>query len=95
MYYLRKKSHEATLPEVIKTNGTVIPERKYMKEERAIYKHKRFSRFYRKPYPDCGEKDLELYKVKKLRVIMELRKEMYDYCGEWFDVYDEDVKIKM
>ena len=45
MYYLRKEPYEATISEIKKTDGTVIPERNYMTEDRAVYKHYRFSRF--------------------------------------------------
>ena len=47
MYYLRKEPYEQTIPAIKKTYGTVIPERKYMAEDRAVYKHPRYSRFYR------------------------------------------------
>lgn len=38
MYYLRKEPYESTIQEIVKTNGEVIPERKYMTEDRALYK---------------------------------------------------------
>lgn len=93
MYYLRKEPYESIIPEIEKTDGTVIPERKYIVHDRAIYKHKRFSRFYRSSYPDCGDNSLKLYEVKSLKKILQLREEMYEYCGEWFDVYDENGKV--
>ena len=47
MYYLRKEPYEQIIPQIEKTDGTIIPERKYIIEDRAIYKHPQFSRFYR------------------------------------------------
>jgi len=95
MYYLRKEPHEAVIPEIIKTDGSVIPERKYMTDDRAIYKHREFSRFYRKSFLGIAGKhqSMALYQCKTLKKILQLRKGMFDYSGEWFDVYDENGKV--
>jgi len=93
MFYLRKEAHEKTVPAITKTDGEIIPERTYIVEDRAIYKHKRFSRFYRKPYPSNRDTSLKLYKVKSLKRILALRKSTFDYSGEWFDVYDDNGKV--
>lgn len=90
MYYLRKKSYEEVIPEIKKTDGTIIPARKYMTGDRAIYKDNRLSRFYRDQYPVPRNKGIHLYKTKKLSTVMKHRQWLYDYCGEWFDVYDEN-----
>lgn len=95
MFYLRSEAHESTIPEMKKTDGTVIPERKYMVEERAIYKHKELSRFYRNPYPISRDNELILYKTDSLEEILELRESMFEYCGEWFDVYDNGGKVSL
>lgn len=93
MYYLRKEPYEKTIPEIQKTDGTVIPERKYMVEDRALYKHNQFSRFYRQSYTGDKGNGCRLYKAKKLSTILRQRKALFDYCGEWFDVYDENGKV--
>lgn len=93
MYYLRKQSYEITIEEIKKTNGTIIPERKYMTLDRALYKATGMNRFYRRCYPDPKEKGLRLYRCKKLSTILEYREKLYEYSGEYFDVYDENGKI--
>lgn len=95
MYYLRKEPYEAVIHEIIKTDGSVIPERKYMTDDRAIYKHHDFSRFYRKSFSGTAVKHqgMKLYRCKTLKQIIKLRKGIFDYCGEWFDVYDENGKV--
>lgn len=95
MYYLRKESYEQIIPEIKKTDGTVIPERKYITEDRALYKHNKFSRFYRSGYTEFKKSRMHLYKVKTLKTILEQREALYDYCGEWFDVYDENGKVEI
>lgn len=97
MYYLRKEPYEATIPEIPKTDGTVIPARNYMTEDRAVYKHNRFSRFYRSTFYGIDEHPIgmKLYTCKTLKRILELRQITYDYCDEWFDVYDENGKVEL
>ncbi|HHY42558.1 MAG TPA: hypothetical protein GX514_06900 [Thermoanaerobacterales bacterium] len=86
MFYLRKEEHEMEY----KIGDEV---KKCIVEDRAIYKHKNLDRFYRNPYPIPEYSDLELYKAKTLKNILELRKRMFEYCGEWFDIYDENGKV--
>lgn len=93
MYYLRKESYEQVIPEIKKIDGTIIPERKYMTSDRALYKLNGMSRFYRRGYPNPEEKGMKLYKVKKLQTILEQRNALYEYSGEWFDVYDDSGKV--
>jgi hypothetical protein len=95
MYYLRKESYEQVIPEVKKTDGTIIPERKIMTEDRAIFKHHDFSRFYRGTFTSLIGKyqGMKVYTCKTLKKILGLRKDTFDYCGEWFDVYDENGKV--
>ena len=92
MYYLRKKSYEQIIPEIHKTNGEIVPECKYTIEDRAIYKHPRCSRFYRGTFTGLEEKyqEMRVYTCKTLQHIISLRKSVFDYSGEWFDVYDEN-----
>lgn len=95
MYYLRKKSYEQIIPEIKKNDGTIIPERKYMTGDRAVYKDNKFGRFYRDQYPFPHNKGVHLYKVKKLSTIMSHRQWLYNHCGEWFDIYDENGKVNI
>ncbi|WP_339193823.1 hypothetical protein MKY95_18865 [Paenibacillus sp. FSL P4-0176] len=95
MYYLRKEPEERVVPEIVKTDDTVIPERKFMSDDRAIYKHHDFSRFYRGTFKGIAEKyqGMKVYQCKTLKRIVELRESMYQYCGEYFDIYDESGKV--
>lgn len=97
MYYLRKEPYESKIPEIKKTNGEVIPEREYMTQDRAIYKHSKFSRYYRGKFYGINEKyqGMKIYTCKTLKKILELRQDTFDYCGEWFDVYDENGKVEI
>ena len=92
MYYLRKESYEDVIPPINKTDGTVIPERKYMTEDRAVYKHHDLSRFYRGAFNGLSEKyqGMRVYTCKTLRTIEKLRQTTFEYCGEMFDIYDEN-----
>lgn len=96
MYYLRKEPYEQTIAEIKKTDGTVIPAQTYMTDDRAIYKAHGLSRFYREDFHGIGKNPvgMKLYTCKTLKRILELRQSTYDYCGEWFDVYDENGKVE-
>ena len=94
MYYLRKEPYEIIIPEIHKTDGTVIPERKIITDDRAIYKHNNYSRFYRQNFTGTYNLDgMTLYWCEQLEEILELRQSTFYYCGEWFDVYDENGKV--
>lgn len=95
MYYLRKEPYEETIPEIKKTDGTVIPERKYMTDDRALYKANGLSRFYRREYTGDKQPGFTLYKVKKLSTILKQRSNLEEYCGELFDVYGENGKVDL
>jgi hypothetical protein len=97
LYYLRKEPYEQTMPEIKKTDGTVISERKYMTEDRAIFKHPRFSRFYRGNFTGINGRyhGMKLYTCKTLKRIKELQQSTFDYCGEMFDIYDENGKVNL
>ena len=84
-YYLRKEPTEVVIPEIRKTDGTVIPERKRMTDDRAVYKAREFSRFYRGPFMGLSGKyqGMKVYTCKTLKTIL----------GEWFDVYNENGKV--
>ena len=79
MYYLRKE------------NGPLSG------EDLAIYKHHDFSRYYRGFFRgiDAKYQGMKLYTCKKLKTILQLRQSTYDYCGVWFDVYDENGKVDL
>lgn len=81
MYYLRKEPYEIH-------SG----ERTMMTNDRAIYRSREAQRFYRWEFLglDKNPTGMKLYKCKTLRPILNLRKRTYEYCGEWFDVYDEN-----
>jgi|GEM_PF-2453122 len=95
MYYLRKEPYESIGEEVKKTDGTIIAAKKYITDDRAIYKHQRFSRYYRGYFKGVNEKyqGMKVYRCKKLKTILSLRENMFNYCGEWFDVWDENGKV--
>ena len=97
MYYLRKEPYEITIPEIKKLDGTIIPQRKMMTDDRAIYKSRSCSRFYRQLFVGISNNPIgmKLYTCKKLKTILELRKSTFEYCGEWFDVYDENGKVEL
>lgn len=94
-YYLRKEPYEQIIPEIQKTNGEVIPERKIMTDDRALYKDNQLSRFYRDDYPAPRNSGIHLYTSKTMKTIMTARQDVFDYCGEWFDVYDENGKVEL
>lgn len=97
MYYLRKEPQEEVIPEILKTDGTVIPERRFMSDDRAIYKHSRLARFYRGSFSgiDGRYQGMKVYRCKTLKRILEIRDTMQVYCGEIFDVYDDSGKIEL
>lgn len=79
MYYLRKENYENCGDDI------------------AIYKHHDFSRFYRGWFRgvDVKYQGMKLYQCKTMKRILELRKVTFDYCGVWFDVYDENGKVEL
>ena len=93
MYYLRKKQHELITPPVFKSDGTVIPESRRFIEDRAIYRHRQFCRIYRMPFlgfnSTLTHPSMKLYTCKRLNTAIRLRRRIYHYCREWFDIYDE------
>lgn len=95
MYYLRKASYEETIPEIIKTDGEVIPERKEIVGERAIFKSCKTRMFLRRPFIGLEDKEpgMELYTCKTLEDILALRGDVFKYSGEWFDIYDTEQGI--
>ena len=60
--------------------------------ELAVFKHHDFSRFYRGAFSGLDGKwqGMKLYTCKTLKKILEIRKLTFDYCGDLFDVYDEN-----
>lgn len=96
MYYLRKEPEEMTSPPVQKTDGTVIPATKFMSHDRAVYKHRDFSRFYRGGFTrlDGRYQGMKVYTCKTLKRILELRESTLRATGELFEVYDENGKVE-
>lgn len=90
MYYLRKEPYREVF-DIPKTDGSMI-HHDSMTEDRALYKATDMSRFYRQDYP-ASPKGMKLYQVKRLSTILQQRQNLFDYCGEWFDVYDENGKV--
>ena len=60
----------------------------------AIYKHKRYSRYYRQGYPSV-DSQLKLYTTNSLQNVMRLRLRTYEYCNTWFDIYQDDLQTKV
>ena len=84
MYYLRKKPY--TKEYINSETG----EKYYIEftEDRAIFKHNQFGRMYRKNYL-CTENGIHLWKCKLLQNALRHRVQLYHYCNEWFDIYDD------
>lgn len=97
MFYLRKGPYERKISKIKKADGTVIPERTYIERCIALHKDNTLARFYRKPFLGIGEnpKGMKLYTCKTQRKILEIRQALFDYCGEWFDVYNENGKVDL
>ena len=94
LYYLRKESYEQIVPEIHKTNGEIIPERKETVECHALYRGTDVTGWRgRDTYPVPRNKGVKLYTCKTLKKIMAERESLHDYCGEWFDIYDENGKV--
>lgn len=90
MYFLRKEPYPYTIPEIKKTDGTVIPARELTTDDRALYQHNDLPRFYRDSYPEPSNTGTHVFTTDKMDVILAHRNSLFDYCGEWFDVYDEN-----
>lgn len=58
--------------------------------DRALYKDNWLSRFFREDFPIPSQKGMKLYKAKRLSTILQHRESLFNYCNEWFDVYDQD-----
>ena len=85
MYYLRKQSTE----KLAVTDGKYTVKDAEYELDRALYKHKKYNRFYRSTYPDYST-DLKLWKVKSLKTALQQRVRLWYYCNEWFDIYDDE-----
>ena len=97
-YYLRKepRRHIADVP---MPDGKVI-HHDYMTTDVALYKATDVPRFYRQQYGNPAKygnptKCMKLYVVKKLSTILFQRQLLFDYCGDWFDVYNEFGKVEI
>lgn len=97
MYYLRKEPYNKIIPKIVKTNGVVIPEYTIMTDDMAIYKDRGSSHFYRGYFNGISGKyhGIKVYTCNSLKYILKIREMIYGYCGEWFDVYDENAKINI
>ena len=94
MYFLRKEQHTITIPKVKKYDGTEIPDREFKCQDRAVYKHKKFNRYYIQSFYGLNinqNDDVELYLTDSIIDILGLRKITFDYCGELFDIYNEEL----
>ena len=85
MYYLRKKPYTK---EYINSETN---EKDYIEftEDRAVFKHNRFGRMYRKNFL-CTESRIHLWKCKELQNALRHRVQLWHYCNEWFDIYDDE-----
>ena len=79
MYFLRKIV-EASEDEILYT-------------DLAIYIHNKYDRLYRKTfyYLNFNYDNMKLYTTNSLSEIIKLRKAVYEYCGEWLDIYNEEL----
>ena len=84
MYYLRKQSTE----KLAVTDGKYTVKDAEYELDRALYKHKRYNRFYRSTYPDYSD-DLKLWTAKGLKTALQQRVRLWYFCNEWFDIYDD------
>ena len=85
MYYLRKKPYKK---EYINSE---TGEKDYIEftEDRAVFKHNQFGRMYRKNFL-CTEPGVHLWKCKALQNALKHRVQLWHYCNEWFDIYDDE-----
>lgn len=85
MYYLRKKPY--TKEYINSETG----EKDYIEftEDRAVFKHNQFGRMYRKNFL-CMEPGIHLWKCKVLQNALRHRVQLWHYCNEWFDIYDDE-----
>lgn len=97
MYYLKRESYEIPETKIKKIDGTIIVHEPYMSGDSAIYKHHNFSGLYRGEFNGIDKKyqGMKLYTCKTLKKILEIQARTLDYCGELFDVYDENGKVQM
>lgn len=60
--------------------------------EHAVYKHHDFSRFYRGAFTGLDGKwrGMKLYQCRTLKKILEVREATFNYCGVWYDIFDEN-----
>lgn len=84
MYYLRKKPYTKEYTDPITKKIETVE----FTSDRAVFKHKRYSRFYRKDYL-CTDREVQLWKCKSLQRVLRHRVSLFNYCNEWFDIYDE------
>lgn len=89
MYYvLHSKSYDEIRPSFTRpTTGEVVPARVFHIDERAVYRLKKVpGRFYRRDYPDPGDKAFFLAKFPSLLEAVELRDRMGD--NPPFDIHE-------
>ena len=78
-YYLRKEPYECV-------DDTL---RVWTTEDRALYKHKSLSRYYRDSYP-IPTNNVKLFTTTSLKSIVNHQMRLYEYSGERFDIYTID-----
>jgi hypothetical protein len=94
-YYLFSPDHDELIPRMKRPNGEEIPERTVRSGDRALYKAQGTSKLYRSSYPIPYSKEMKLYTCKTIKHILFVRKKLYEYCCEWFDVYNENGKVEI
>ena len=85
MYYLRKKPYTKIYIDPVTKENKLIE----YTSDRAIFKHKRYSRFYRMDHL-CTDREVRLWKCKSLQRVLRHRVNLFNYCNEWFDIYDDE-----
>ena len=86
-YILFSPRHTQTIPAITKTDGTVIPEREYTVEARALYKHKKLpDRRYRSDIPNF-DPSISLVICKTPEEARQEQEALKNYCGEIFEIH--------
>lgn len=69
------------------------------KDGKALFQHKRYpDKYCRSSYIPYIKgytlsKDLKLFVTHSMPSALEMRKRLFEYCGEWYDIYRDGEKI--
>lgn len=85
MYYLRKEPYRKQFVDSVTGKDSYID----FTEDRAVFKSNSCGRYYRMNYPE-GSSGTKLWKCKKLQTALQHRIALFNYCNEWFNIYDTE-----